>query len=324
MPELFPDRVVGELHRRSLLSPGEPSYSYVLECTPHGAERMVIHASSGQPVAVCSWGRGERLKRLARAAQIRRDLTSEYAILGPLLGEILLADNIGPRFVVARPWYQGTVLGDTLNSAGERMRALEAAFSALTLLHQTTSEPHRFSEQDYETYVAQPATVLDSSVIVPSRQRERVMLLADRLRTLVGEDIPSSVLHGDFELGNLLRENDGTIRVLDWELSRRQGLCFLDLVHLLIMFGVKGLGLSHQTSALQVFGAKDNSAAWSAPFRRRYEDVIGIAPCVARRLAALTTLYDTASYLTRAPFLTHPETWADRIDAADQLLFDHE
>jgi aminoglycoside phosphotransferase (APT) family kinase protein len=322
MARLFPELIISELQRRDLLSSGKWAHSYIVECTSHGSERMVIYDHRGDPIVVCSWAVGARLERLVRAAHIVRDLASEYPVLRSLVSEILLAESIGPRFVAVWRWYPGTMLSDTVSSSSQRQRALEAAFGTLMLLHKTTWEPHLFSEQDYEAYVAQPIRTLEGSVVIPKPQRERLAYLAYRLRSLVGEAVPSCVFHGDFQLDNLLREREGGVRVLDWELSDPHGLCFMDLVHLLVLFSVKGFGLSYGVSTVRMFGRGGALQAWSEPYRRKYQGAMGIARHATGRLVALTALYDAASYLVRVPFLIRSDFWADYIDAADHLLSD--
>lgn len=320
MPEAFPNLVVAELQRRNLLPSGRKKPTYIIECTPHGTERMLIYDRHPQPEMVCYWASGKRFCRLKNSAQLICDLTSDHPSLRPLLTEILAAEEIDSRFVVAIPWYQGTMLSSTFGSDSRRIQALDLAFGALMVLHKATLLPHRFDEQNFREYVERSITILGGSAVIPRKQRERLILMESELRTLIGEDVPTCVLHGDFEFGNLLQEYNGGIRVLDWELSRRCGISFIDLAHLLIRFGIKGLELSHYASTIHVFGVQRTFQTWSAPYLHRYMAEIGIEHRAIRKLAALTILNDAANYLVRVPFLRDANFWADYIDAADWLL----
>jgi aminoglycoside phosphotransferase (APT) family kinase protein len=281
---------------------------------------MLIFGDGGHCELVCTWAGGARRARLEQVLAIVHDLVSEHAALQPLLAEPLFAGPIGTRFVAVAPWYQGTTLSDFYASERERTRALDEAFNALMLLHGATVEPHRFSEEDFRAYVGAPIGILASSPLVPGPSRKRLLSLAGILKTLIGEAVPGCVSHGDFELGNLLRQHQGGLRVLDWELSERHGLCLMDLVHLLARYGEKALMLSYGAAAVEVFGKEGTQQSWSAPYLRKYEAAMGVNPEVVRRLAALTTLHDAASYLLRVPYFTQSSFWADYVDAADRLL----
>jgi hypothetical protein len=320
MADLFPELVMGELRRRNLLNFEAGAGGYLIESTPHRAERMLIFGPRGRCDLVCTWAGGARRSRLEQATAVVGELTSEYAALRPLLVESLFAQPIGTRFVVASPWYQGVALSKFYSSRSELPAALEEALDALILLHKTTLEPHRFSEADFQAYVGAPMEILGSSAVIPGPSRERLPSLVGPLRTLIGESVPVCVFHGDFELGNLLRQSRGGLRVLDWELCERRGICLMDLVHLLAGYGTKGLGLPYGTSAVEMFGAEGSLSAWSAPYLRKYQAATGVSPQVVQRLAAMTTLYDAASYLLRVPYFTRPDFWEDYVRAADRLL----
>jgi|GEM_PF-4142876 len=313
---LFPEIVLRELQRHL----GSLASTYILETTPHRSQRMLVFGEKREPVAVCKWASGAQVQALRTATQICQGLAAEHASLRSLLPSVFFAKMIGVRYVVARPWLLGTPLLAFLDDATGREAVLMDAVNALIAVHNATCKLHTLDENDYRTCVTEPISWLQRLPAWNETDRDRLRFLATGLRRLIGQRLPFGIVHGDFEFGNLLLGRDGSIRVLDWDIAMPFGLCMVDLVHLLVAYGVNAFDLPYAEGASSAFCRDGQLYDLSQRCVDVYRTAIPFPSELLTLISALAFLQDASSYVRRLPFLTDTALWSSYIAAAEQVL----
>jgi hypothetical protein len=112
--------------------------------------------------------------------------------------------------------------GRPLQSAADRTAVLEQVLPAFSRLYQACGiEPIQCGEFfDLDRIAADVGSVL----AVPGRRswpgRDRVVASLDRLEGFRSASLPGSLGHGDLSIGNMVRDENGRVSVLDWEHAR--------------------------------------------------------------------------------------------------------
>lgn len=113
-------------------------------------------------------------------------------------------------------------------------RHTEKSVEALLELHCRTAVKTKIDESVFEASVVPGIDRLKPLLTV--QQMELLQPIADYLKkNFMGREIPLVRTHGDYKIENIIFNEKGTefIGVIDWDLSRAQGLPGLDLIHLL-------------------------------------------------------------------------------------------
>jgi len=313
--DLFPETILFRLAQRGHVSGDLRKCTYGIEATPHRSQRILFFDQTGRPFAVGKWADGRYRARLAENTGIIQRL-AEFQELRPMLPEILLLETIGSRIVVVYRWQTGDTLQSRLSRLAPPQTWLDDPFRALTCLQSTTGRVKTFSEDDHRIHVVSAVDLLQRLADLDAQDQFRLASVAESLKILINQDMLFSVVHGDFEFCNLLRSDDGGIRILDWELSQPMGIGFQDAAHLLIAYGVDVLGMSYSDSVLAIFLPDGLLSHISQTYLASYGMVIPVNSSLTRPLVALTVLTDAAEYIRRLPLLTDRSLWSSYISAA--------
>ena len=136
----------------------------------------------------------------------------------------------------------------------------------------------------------------------PAVASERLAAYRERLEVL--GRLPTVVEHRDFAPWNLLVDEDGTLRAVDWESSVRCGLPLLDLWYFLtyLALAVERLPERRLADAYpQLVDRSSRTGRVSASAVDHYLQRVGLDPAAVPALRALTWMVHTPSELERRP-----------------------
>ena len=316
--QLFPDMLLDEV--RSHLPTGQHALTYLLEMTPHRTERMIVLQKGIGPVVVCQWKEGRQKDSSITVTAAMRRAVSGNPMLSGLFPEILFAKPVGVRYVVARLWQEGVPLNTRLTETRNKASVLSSAVEALLSFQEHLQTPRPFDREDYSTLVVRQSRLLRTLTGWDGPDTDGLETLVQKLETLVGQEMPFGLVHGDFEFGNLLQRADGSLLILDWDLAIPDGPSPVDLFHLLIAYGVNAFGMTYAESVRALFLQDGAFYGLAQQHLDLYCRTISSSSDLGAPLCALTILRDAAQYLRRLPFLMHSTVWADYIQAAIEIL----
>lgn len=250
----------------ALVAVGLPADSTDCRLLTSDSDSLIVSLPSREEPAVLKIATTSAASRgLDRHAEVISEL---HARLGPsgLLDRVprpLRRGDLHSYTVVLESRLPGVVDGNRPPAAAD----LAAAADAVSVLHQMTSTPATVDEALLSDWVDDPIQQLRRTLrasalrgrLINSETLMGEELGLHRLRealygALLGERVTTSYVHGDYWLGNVLRERaGGTVTVtgiIDWENARPVGLPECDLIHLWLSSQAGDLGMAMRRALL--------------------------------------------------------------------------
>jgi len=272
----------------TLLTGGRESVSKAVAIgTPSG---------DGEPGLVVKWPR-----TIAAGQGLAREVES----LHHLAASPHLADRI-PAVITERATIHGPAPVETLLPGAPLARVLtrgrhaSMAIDAADWLADLAMGAPAEARDTWWPVAAEPVIGRFEALVSPAVTADRLGACRERLETL--DRLPIVVEHRDFAPWNVLVDEVGTLRVVDWESSVRCGLPLLDLWYFLtyLALAVERIPEERLAEAYpRLVDPSTRTGRASARAVERYLGRVGLDPGVMPALRALTWMVHTPSELGR-------------------------
>jgi aminoglycoside phosphotransferase (APT) family kinase protein len=276
----------------------------VLERTPHGGQRWRLCDRRGEVLAFAS----------AESA------LPPAALPPQILTQRRIAEcEIGGRRYTVRAFLPGQPLDRALRRAPASADALlEAACQLLGQMQAGSAARERIDAAAWSRQIETPAAIVRHAPLAAAAEVASLDALVQQLEPLRQAHLVCALHHGDFQFGNLIREQSGAIGVIDWELSLGRAPLLMDLFHLLIASVVER-GLAYDAAAEVL--AQDLAHGDSKPANclHRHAERFGVPPAEWGWHAALSVLHGMSHFVRRVPHLADGPRIAGFLRAADVL-----
>lgn len=229
--------------------------------TEVGVAVIIVGPVGGPPTAVLKLARTvDGVASVRRNRAVLATLHADPRLEGwsRLLPRLLAEGEVAGQFYVVEQALGGHDGLSLLSNPKAYMRLQRAAAKGICELHQRTGSSVVVDKQMLERWVDQPLLLLRRLVLTHSRAASYDAAI-DRLSAelsgmLLGRVLTVSSSHGDFWLGNILIDHDGTTLtgIVDWDRAGVGELPILDLLHLVLYTRtlVQGCGFGDVVQAL--------------------------------------------------------------------------
>ena len=197
----------------------------------------------------------ERCRRQQRELERLRERTDLPRELIAVLPGILESARFHGRYYSLEPWLRGVPCTVDMYRPRRCEQDIDRAIDWIIDLHRRTRTPGRSSAGAAAAAAGNALDAIESAAgsSIPGLRDRLAPYVAGRMEAL---DPPAVYGHGDFWLGNILRDHAGSkvTAVLDWDLASADDLPLLDPLHLLATR--KGLlrGFDRERSLLRFWG----------------------------------------------------------------------
>jgi aminoglycoside phosphotransferase (APT) family kinase protein len=231
--------------------------------------------------------------------------------------------RVGGRAYAVYSWLPGTPLVHLKGGFAQDKDVLNAAAEAITELHTRTLQKGGPERAPLEKRVHWWRELLAAHPAMPPRLLETI----DRILALLWKWLPQLrgvLMHGDCAGVNLLRDAQGNVNFIDWELGLTGGLPAIDLVTLLLnhpAFWPNEPGLGPILARCFLDGGPAADQCWHAVYA--YAERLGLPEEALPVLVATTHIKMVAE--SRHYTVLHHGTWsrgstAEDLEALDRIL----
>jgi aminoglycoside phosphotransferase (APT) family kinase protein/SAM-dependent methyltransferase len=158
-------------------------------------------------------------------------IAASPARLAKLVPRVLHVGSIG-----SRPFFvEEGLTGEVAEDWGPRTPdAVAEALRLIVDMHRRTAITLACDEGGYRQRIAAALNAIAPDLRGDDRVRaERIDALLKA--TFIGRDVPLVRTHGDYKIENVMFDGTRTVGVIDWDLSRPDGLPMIDVLYLLVM-----------------------------------------------------------------------------------------
>lgn len=202
-----------------------------------------------------------------------------------------------------RSLIETVVNGKPLRPDSLRSHLHETIGSSLAWLieFQQASAHSSSKAEDWQTrLIDEPLAVLDGVFPAGGDERSRIELIRVAVEPLRSAEFPLVFEHGDFCGPNILRDHDGRIGVVDWELAENSGLPAADVFFFLNSAAFASRRARSNAQYLAAFReAFYGPDAWAREYLVRYCTAIGLDRSLLQPLFLLTWSRYVANLVTR-------------------------
>ena len=210
------------------------------------------------------------LQRIAHTAQVEQARIPKPVWLGML----------GQRPVLVQSAVEGASLAHSLNARPERLNVMLMRIADwLEAWNRATVIPTRLTHQQLYEHVLQPAAAL--AAYLPEG-RAYCRWLEQRTHALLDTTMPMVATHNDLTASNIMVNEQGRLRIVDWETARLRGLPLVDFWYAAVDAVVAtGLAGNRVQAFKHCFHSQDPGAELIERLQKRLVDALQVPPaCV--------------------------------------------
>ena len=153
----------------------------------------------------------------------------------------------------------------------------ESVVNWLIELGGATAKPSAEDDGWYQRLVVEPTNSLTNALPLSPKEEQLLARSREVAAALAGQDIPLVFEHGDASDPNLLRLQDGSVGLVDWELAQANSLPAVDIFFFLTYVAFSQRRAKKPAEYMAAFDdAFFGPSAWAIPYVLRYAQSLGL------------------------------------------------